>query len=195
MKIGYARVSSYGQSLDIQLKALKDAQCERIYSEKVSGTKRQRMEYQAMLDFAREGDQIVVTKLDRLSRSLFELQKCSTILENKKIDLQVLEQDIDTSTPTGRLLFNIIGTVAEFEREMIIQRAAEGRKAAREKGVIFGKKRKLTKDDVVKMANLIQMGTPKPEIAELFNIGRTSIFRYLKEYGYGSDGIVIEKVV
>lgn len=189
MKIGYARVSSYGQSLDIQLKALKGAGCEKVFSEKVSGAKEHRKEFTAMLDFAREDDQIVVTRLDRLSRSLFELQKCSKILENKKVDLEVLEQPIDTSSPAGKLLFNIIGTVAEFERETINQRAAEGRKAAREKGVVFGCKRKLNKDEVVKMANLIAMGTPKSEISELFNIGRTSIFRYLKEHGYGSDGI------
>lgn len=188
MKIGYARVSSYGQSLDIQLEALEKAGCEKIYQEKVSGAKEDRKEYTAMLNFARGEDQIIVTRLDRLSRSLFELQKCSKMLEEKKINLMVLEQQIDTSSPTGRLLFNLIGTVAEFEREMIHQRACEGRKKAVERGVKFGAKKKLEKKDVDSMANLIAMGVPKTEIAEMYKIGRTSIFRYLRDYGYTSDG-------
>lgn len=190
MKIGYARVSSYGQSLELQLESLKKAGCEKIYSEKISGAKEDRKEFNEMIDFMRENDKLVVTRLDRLSRSLFELQKCSKTLENKNIDLVVLEQQIDTSTATGRLLFNIVGTVAEFERETINQRASEGRERAKKNGVVFGKKRKLTKNDVEKMANLIQMGTPKSEICSLFNIGRTSIFRYLKEYGYNTNGSI-----
>ena len=188
MKIGYARVSSYGQSCDIQLDSLLAAGCEKVFSEKVSGAKEDRKEFSAMLDFAREGDQIVVTRLDRLSRSLFELQKTSKILEEKKVDLEIIEQQIDTSTPTGRLLFNIVGTVAEFEREMIHQRAQEGRKKAVERGVVFGAKMKLSRKDVESMANLIAMGTPKTEIIEIYSIGRTSVFRYLKENGYNSDG-------
>ncbi|MGB5963976.1 MAG: recombinase family protein [Sulfurimonadaceae bacterium] len=190
MKIGYARVSSYGQSYDIQLDSLRAAGCEKIFSEKVSGAKEDRKEFTAMLDFAREGDQIVVTRLDRLSRSLFELQKTSKMLEEKKIDLEIIEQQIDTSTPTGRLLFNIVGTVAEFEREMIHQRAQEGRKKAVERGVVFGAKMKLSKKDVESMANLIAMGTPKTEITEIYSIGRTSVFRYLKENGYNPDGTI-----
>lgn len=188
MKIGYARVSSHGQSLDNQLEALASSGCERIFSEKISGAREDRKEFKAMLDFAREGDQIIVSKLDRLSRSLFELQKCAKKLEEKKIDLMVLEQGIDTSNPTGRLLFNIIGVVAEFEREMINERTAEGRKKAKDRGVIFGKPKKLAKKDVESMANMIAMGTPKSEIVDLYSIGRTSVFRYLREYGYGSDG-------
>lgn len=188
MKIGYARVSTYGQSLDNQLEALDKAGCERIFHEKVSGTKEDRKEFDAMITFAREGDQLIVTKLDRLSRSLFELQKCAKILEEKKIALAVLEQQIDTSTPSGRLLFNVVGVVAEFEREMINERTAEGRKAAKERGVKFGKPKKLTKEDVGSMANLIAMGTTKTEISELYGIGRTSIFRYLRENNYNSDG-------
>lgn len=104
----------------------------------------------------------------------------------------ILDQSIDTSTPIGRLLFNVIGTVAEFEREMINQRAAEGRKAAREKGVVFGCKKKLNKDDIERMANLIAMGAPKSEVMELFKISKTSVLRYLKQSGYGTDGIPLK---
>jgi len=143
MKIGYARVSSIGQSLDLQVKALKNAGCEKIFSEKVSGAKSQRKDFDAMMEFAREGDQVMVTRLDRLSRSSMELQNTAKTLENKKIDLRVLEQDIDTSSPSGKLLFNMIGIVAEFERDMINERAAEGRKAAMKNGVKFGRKKAL----------------------------------------------------
>lgn len=182
MKIGYARVSSHGQSLDIQLKKLKEAGCEKIFSEKVSGVKGVRKAFSAMLNFAREGDQIIVTRLDRLSRSLLELQKTSKILESKIIDLKILEQDIDTSTPSGRLLFNIVGVVAEFEREMINQRAAEGRKAAKEKGVKFGAKKKLSSKDIESIKNLIAMGESKAELAKLYSVGRSTLYRALEEH-------------
>ena len=187
MKIGYARVSSYGQSLDIQLKKLEDAGCEKIFSEKVSGAKQQRKEFVAMLDFARQGDQIVVTRLDRLSRSLMELQNTSKALSDKSIELEVIEQQIDTSTASGRLLFNVVGVVAEFEREMINQRAAEGRKAAKERGVKFGAKRKLSDKDVESIKNLILMGESKADLAERYGIGRTTLYRLLKEREQASD--------
>ena len=181
MKIGYARVSSYGQSLDIQLNKLEEAGCKKIFSEKASGVKESRKEFNAMLNFAREGDQIMVTRLDRLSRSLLELQKTSKILENKTIDLKILEQDIDTSTSSGRLLFNIVGVVAEFEREMINQRAAEGRKVAKEKGVKFGAKKKLSDRDIESIKNLIAMGESKAELAKLYSVGRSTLYRALEK--------------
>lgn len=184
MKIGYARVSTYGQSLELQLQQLKAAGCEKIYKEKVSGAKDKRKEFQSMMEFVREGDQVVVTRLDRLSRSSHELQNTAKKLEIKDVDLVVLEQSIDTSTPSGRLLFNIIGVVAEFEREMINERAAEGRKAAKDRGVKFGAKRKLSDRDIESIANLIKMGESKTELAERYGIGRSTLYRVLKENGY-----------
>ena len=161
MKIKYARANSYAQSLGIQFKALKNTGCE-----KISGVKEYGKQSEVILDFIREDNPIVLTKFDRLIRTLFELQKCSQTIKNKRIDLPLL---------------NIIGMVAEFEREMINRRVTKGRKVAREKGIVLGKKCKLAEDDVEEMAGLIQMGIPKPEIAELFNIGRISIFNYLKK--------------
>lgn len=166
----------------IQLKKLKEAGCEKIFSEKVSGVKDARKAFSEMLDFAREGDQIIVTRLDRLSRSLLELQKTSKMLESKMIDLKILEQDIDTSTLSGRLLFNIVGVVAEFEREMINQRAAEGRKEAKEKGVKFGAKKKLSSKDIESIKNLIAMGESKAELAKLYSVGRSTLYRALGEH-------------
>lgn len=180
MKIGYARVSSIGQSLNIQLKTLQKAGCEKIFSEKVSGAKGNRKEFNSMMEFARDGDQIVVTKLDRLSRSSIELQNTAKTLENKKIDLQVLEQDIDTSSPSGKLLFNMIGVVAEFEREMINERAAEGRKAAMEKGVKFGRKKALESNDVDAIRLMASRGAVKSEIALRFGVSRSTVYRALE---------------
>lgn len=180
MKIGYARVSSTGQSLDLQKKALENAGCEKIFSEKVSGAKINRKEFDAMMDFVRDGDQIVVTKLDRLSRSSIELQNTAKTLENKKIDLRVLEQDIDTSSPSGKLLFNMIGIVAEFEREMINERAAEGRKAAIQNGVKFGRKKSLNLDEIAEARRLASTGLGKKEIGKRLGVSRSTVYRALE---------------
>ncbi len=180
MKIGYARVSSVGQSLDLQLKALKGIGCEKIFSEKVSGAKDNRKEFNSMIEFAREGDQIVVTKLDRLSRSSLELQNTAKTLENKKVDLRVLEQDIDTSSPSGKLLFNMIGVVAEFEREMINERASEGRKAAMENGVRFGRKKVLKAIEISEIKKLVSDGLGKKEVGKRFGVSRSTIYRILE---------------
>lgn len=181
MKIGYARVSSTGQSLDLQMKALENAGCEKIFSEKVSGAKINRKEFALMMDFARDGDQIVVTKLDRLSRSSIELQNAAKTLENKKIDLRVLEQDIDTSSPSGKLLFNMIGIVAEFEREMINERAAEGRKAAMENGVKFGRKKSLNRDEIAEARRLASTGLGKKEIGKRLGVSRSTVYRAISK--------------
>lgn len=180
MKIGYARVSSIGQSLDLQVKALKDAGCEKIFSEKVSAAKGQRKEFDSMMEFTREGDQVMATRLDRLSRSSIELQNTAKTLENKKIDLRVLEQDIDTSNPSGKLLFNMIGIVAEFEREMINERAAEGRKAAMAKGVRFGRRKSLEDDEISEARKLALGGLGKKEIGKRLGVSRSTIYRVLK---------------
>lgn len=180
MKIGYARVSTVGQNLEIQKEALKSAGCEKIFSEKVSGAKINRKEFDAMMEFAREGDQVIVTRLDRLSRSSMELQNTAKTLENKKIDLRVLEQDIDTSSPSGKLLFNMIGIVAEFEREMINERAAEGRKAAMQNGVKFGRKKALGTDEIIEIKNLVSSGLGKKEVGKRFGVSRSTIYRVME---------------
>lgn len=188
MKIGYARVSSIGQSLDLQVKALKDAGCEKIFSEKVSAAKGQRKEFDSMMEFAREGDQVMATRLDRLSRSSIELQNTAKTLENKKIDLRVLEQDIDTSNPSGKLLFNMIGIVAEFERDMINERAAEGRKAAMKKGVKFGRKKVLDSSEIDDIRVMASEGIAKNDIAKKFNISRSTVYRTIDSQNITQQG-------
>ena len=122
--IGYARVSSVGQSLDVQLDKLKH--CQKIYKEKQSGTNQKRSELKACLDYIREGDTLVVTRLDRLARSTLHLCQIAETLKEEKVDLQVLDQNINTSDATGRLLFNMLGAIAQFETEIRAERQMEG---------------------------------------------------------------------
>ena len=137
MKIGYARISTVGQSLDIQLDKLNRHGCDRIFEEKRSGggslgghaAKRWRDEREALaqaLTFIREGDQLVITRLDRLARSVLDLSQITAEIAAKKVDLVVLDQSIDTGSPTGRLLFHMLAAIGEFERDLIKERAAEG---------------------------------------------------------------------
>ncbi|MDD2368512.1 recombinase family protein [Sulfuricurvum sp.] len=180
MKIGYARVSTTSQSLDLQLKALHKVGCEKIYREKVSGVKAHRKEFEVMMEFGREGDQIVVTRLDRLSRSAYELQTTSKTLERKGVSLVVLERDIDTSSPAGKLMFHMIAAIAEFERSIINERSEAGRRAAQERGVKFGRGVKLSNEDVVSIRNLIEMGECVSSLAQSYSVNRTTIYRAIE---------------
>ena len=148
MKVGYARVSSVGQRLDVQFELLAD--CDRVFHEKASGaTTKHRPELQNALDFVRDDDAFVVTKLDRLARSVVDLSVIVQKLESKKVDLVVLDQGIDTTTLYGRLQFNILAAIGEFERELIRERSLEGRTKAISRGVKFGAKPKLTKQEIL----------------------------------------------
>jgi DNA invertase Pin-like site-specific DNA recombinase len=143
MKVGYARVSITGQSLEVQLEALKNAGCEpdSVYQEKRSGKSVDgRPQLQAALKFIRKGDTLVVTKLDRLARSVYDLHKIAQQLKEKAADLVVLNQaDIDTTSKYGKLIFTILGAVAELERDLILERTAEGREKAKTAGVHMGR--------------------------------------------------------
>ncbi len=124
-RIGYARVSTTGQDLSLQRDRL--AGCDKIFEEKASGARGTvRPELDKALNYARDGDVFVVTKLDRLARSVLELMQITLTLQEKKCDLQVLDQELDTSTPTGRLIFHVLAVIGEFERELITERAKEG---------------------------------------------------------------------
>lgn len=134
MRIGYARVSTKDQNLDLQLDALTKAGCEKIYREKISGAGKERPELQKMLENIREGDVIVIWKLDRLGRSFRHLVEIVNNLMTKKVGLQSLNNPIDTTTPQERLAFNLFGSLAEFEREVIRERTGAGLEAARARG-------------------------------------------------------------
>ena len=133
--VGYARVSSTGQSLDVQQDKLNSAGCSKVYQEKHTGITADRTQLKAVMDYVRDGDSLVITKLDRLARSTFHLTEIAERLKGKGVELVVLDQNIDTNTPTGRLLFNLLASIAEFETEIRKERQLEGIQKAKEKGV------------------------------------------------------------
>lgn len=134
MLIGYARVSTHDQNLDLQKDALEKAECERIYVERISGSSSSRPELERILEMIREGDALVVWRLDRLGRSLKHLIELFSQLEERRIGFRSLTESIDTTTPGGRLIFHIFGALAEFERNLIRERTKAGLAAARARG-------------------------------------------------------------
>src|SRR5215217_4598607 len=148
MRIGHARVSTQDQTLDLQKDALEKAECERIFTDTVTGTKARRPGLEEALSHLREGDTLVVWRLDRLGRSLRHLIDTVTDLQERGIGFKSLTENIDTTTSSGKLVFHIFGALAEFEREIIRERTLAGLQAARAKGRQGGPKYKLTKRQV-----------------------------------------------
>lgn len=182
MLVGYARVSSTGQSLEIQLDALRAAGClpENIYSEKISGTTADRPQLKELQRFVREGDTVVITKLDRLGRSLNDLSNIVEGFKQEGVEFAVLDQGIDTSTPTGKLMFNMLSSFAEFETAIRYERQMSGIKAAQAKGVKFGRKPTVTIEQVV--AAHQQHGS-MGKAAKALGVSKTTIHRHLKANG------------
>src|SRR6516162_2902116 len=175
MKVGYARTSTTEQlaGLEAQVRDLKQAGCEKLFAEQVSSVG-EREQLAAALDFIREGDTLVVTKLDRLARSIGHLSEITKALETKKANLQVLAMGLDTSTATGRLMLNVIGSVAQFEREMMLERQREGIAKAKAEGKYKGRKPTArAKAEQVRL--LLADGIGPSEVARRLGIGRTSV--------------------
>lgn len=141
MKIGYIRVSRGKQTTALQEDAMKREQCERVFTDKMSGKRFDRPEFLKMLDIVRQGDVIVVWRLDRLGRSLKALIETVTLLEQRRIELRSLKENIDTTTPTGKLMFHIMAALAEFERDIISERTLAGLEAARARGRKGGRRK------------------------------------------------------
>ena len=184
MKVGYARVSSTGQKLEAQIELLKRAGCEKIFQEKKSGTNRtNRAELENALDFVREGDTFVVTRLDRCSRNTSDLYKILELLKNKKVEFKATEQEFDTSTSTGKLMIGLLAIVSEFEIDLRAERQAEGIKSAMARGVKFGAKRKMTDEQVVEAMELQKKGEmTNQQIADIFGVGRSTLLRYVDDW-------------
>lgn len=182
MKIGYARVSSRGQSLELQHSRLQAAGCDKIFEEKRSGGKgTERPALVSTLEFVREGDTLVITKLDRLARSVIDLASIADTLARKGVGFVVLDQPIDTTTSTGRLIYNVLGAIAEFERELIVERRMDGIEDARKKGVKFGRKPKLTEEDKTKIREAHQGGTHWRELMATYGVGKSHLYRVIGE--------------
>jgi len=177
--IGYARVSSVGQSLDVQLDKLQH--CDKVYQEKKSATIQQRSQLDACLEYVREGDTLVVSRLDRLARSTLHLCQIADLLKRKQVALHVLDQNLDTSNPTGRLLFNMLGAIAEFETEIRSERQLDGIHKAKELGVRFSRKQLLSASQVIELHLRRTEGTLIKILMKDFSLSKASVYRYLKK--------------
>jgi len=181
MLIGYARVSTHDQTLDLQRDALERVGCEKIFTDKVSGTKAERKGLKEALSHLREGDTLVVWRLDRLGRSLRHLIDTITALSEQGVGFKSLQENIDTTTSGGKLVFHIFGALAEFEREIIRERTQAGLASARSRGKVGGRPKALTVKQVQILRNMAaDPSLTVTDICKTLGIGRTTFYRYVK---------------
>ena len=187
MRVGYVRVSTAQQNEMRQLELLK-GQVEKIFCDKASGKNKERPELEKMLDFVREGDEIIVCSMDRLSRNLRDLLQMVESLQAKGISIVFLKEGFsfkpNENSPVAKLTLQIMGSVAEFERQIILERQREGIVLAKERGVYKGRK-PLSQDIVNKIIERSKMGVPATKIAKDLGIGVASCYRYLKKNARG----------
>jgi len=180
MEYGYARVSTDDQNADLQLAALKRAGCESIFKDEgISGATIKRPALLRCLKALEPGDTLIVWKLDRLGRSLRDLIAMLDDLRARGIKFQSITEHIDTETPTGRAMWQMIGVLAELERSMITERTRAGVKAAQHRGVKFGRKPKMTPQQITHARKLIDEGEDRAKVAALFKVGRKTLYRAL----------------
>ena len=177
MIIGYARVSTSDQSLDAQLDQLREAGAEKIFEEKITGTKRTRPQLDALLSQLRKKDVVVVTKYDRLARSLKDLLEIVETIREYGAGFRSLAEDIDTTTSAGRLVFHVFASIAEFERDRISERTKEGLVAARKRGRVGGRPPALSTDQKAEVRKMRNEGRSIPEIARLFKVSQMTVRR------------------
>ncbi len=181
MLIGYARVSTLDQNPELQIDALNEAGCKKIFTEKISGADKKRRQLQEALEYMREGDTLVVWKLSRLARSLTQIINTVKDLEDRQIGLKVLTQNIDTATPEGRLFFHMNAAFDQFQREIIVENTKAGLKNARKHGRIGGRPTLMT-DDKMRVAQAMLKDTENypfiSDIIKTLDIGRTTFYRH-----------------
>jgi DNA invertase Pin-like site-specific DNA recombinase len=184
MDIGYARVSTGEQTLDLQLDALRAAGCGKLYTETASGAKADRPVLDEVLSYVRKGDTLVVWRLDRLGRSLKHLIEVVAVLSERGIGFKSLTEQIDTTTPGGKLVFHVFGALAEFERDLIRERTHAGLAAARARGRLGGLPRKLAAATQLELARTLYDGgqTDIATICQTLGISRATLYRYLKAH-------------
>lgn len=182
--VGYARVSSRDQNLDVQMNQLEQYGVDKIFADKKSGKNMDREQLHLALDYMRAGDKLVVYKIDRLARNILDLHKLVTELKARDIDVVFIKEQIDFSTATGRLMFNMLGSFAEFEREMIQERAAEGRERAKAQGKHLGRPTR-PKKDINRAVELFHTrddhGLSVADISKMTGVPVRSIYTYAKQ--------------
>ena len=182
-KVGYIGINSRQVDDKGYALALKEAGCSRVYIEKDE----HKSVFNTMLESLKEGDIVHVVKLKDMARSLSDLHKSAQYLAHKRVDLVVLEQGIDTSKVSGMEMLLVLGAVAEFERDLINERAKRGIVLAKKRGVKFGKPRKLSQKDVMSIYNLMQMGESVPSLATMYGVSKNTIYREIKRLKEGGN--------
>ncbi|MGD9153727.1 MAG: recombinase family protein [Gammaproteobacteria bacterium] len=182
MHIGYARVSTHDQNLGLQEDALKNAGCKEIFQDIASGAKTERPGLEEAMAYLREGDTLIVWKLDRLGRSIQHLIQTIKTLNERKIGFKSLQENIDTTTSGGKLIFHIFSALAEFERDLIAERTQAGLKAARARGRLGGRPPLLDNRQINRMIEMYDEGkNTVAEICKIYSISRPSFYNYLKK--------------
>jgi DNA invertase Pin-like site-specific DNA recombinase len=171
----YPKIGVFVQALD------KLSHCDKIFQEKKSGASDKRPRLKACLEYVREGDSLVVTRLDRLARSTLHLCKIADELQLKQVNLLVLDQNIDTSDATGRLLFNMLGAIGQFETEIRAERQMDGIKKAKQKGVKFGRRKSLNQKQVSELRKRRQNGDLIKDLMKDYDLSKSSVYRYLRQ--------------
>lgn len=179
MKVGYARVSTVEQKLDLQIDALKKAGCEKIFTDKASGVRSDRKGLDDALEYCRSGDSLVVWKLDRFGRSLRHLISSVNALHEKGVGFISIQESVDTTTSGGKLVFHIFGALAEFERELIRERTNAGLEAARSRGKQGGRPKKLSPSKIIMAKKMMKdKSNQVKDICESLGISKTTLYRY-----------------
>lgn len=179
MFVGYARVSTSDQNLDLQLSTLKNIGCEKVYQDQMSGTKTNRPGLEMALEVLRENDTLVVWKLDRLGRTVKGLIELVNGLEKKNIHFKSITDNVDTSTPSGRFFFHVMASLAQMERELIAERTKAGLAAAKAKGRVGGRKRKMTNSKIESAKKLLDAGILPKDVAHDLGISIPTLYRWI----------------
>lgn len=179
MLIGYGRVSTVEQSLDLQLDALKQAGCERIFTDKLSGASKDRPGLKDAVSHARKGDVFVIWKLDRLGRTVKGLVGFVAELAEQGVQFKSLTDGIDTTTPSGRFFFHVMASLAQMERELLAERTTAGLQAAKKRGRIGGRRRSMTASKIESAKKLLQNGVPPKEVARNLGVSVPTLYRWI----------------
>ena len=179
MLIGYARVSTQDQNLDLQVRALTEAGCTKVFDDKISGTRAQRPGLNAALAIMRDGDTLVVWKLDRLGRSVKNLVDLVTELHRQGVQFKSLTDAIDTGTPSGRFFFHVMASLAQMERELMVERTCAGLEAARLLGRRGGRKRQMTESKVASARKLLASGVTPRDVARNLGVSIPTLYRWI----------------
>lgn len=179
MLIGYARVSTQDQNLDLQIEALNQAGCKKLFEDKISGSRAERPGLAKLLEILREGDTLVVWKLDRLGRSVKNLVDLVGSLQKQGVQFKSLTDSIDTGTPSGRFFFHVMASLAEMERDLTIERTRAGLEVARQLGRRGGRKRQMTDSKIESAKKLLTTGVPPRDVAKNLGVSVPTLYRWI----------------